>query len=144
MKTDFEKLEIDINVSRKIIWATLADLDNYFNWNTLIPYGSGKLNEGNSLVISLKLKGKTKSGTCKVNKVVHNHYFILSRKLIFKWLLYMEHAFIIENSDHSNVFAQTLKMSGLLKPFMVKRFKPIWLKFHEMNKDLKKYLTKKQ
>lgn len=141
MKTEFEKLEISIAASRDEIWHTITEFESYFNWNTLVPFGRGTLKEGNSLLISLKLKDRSKIGRCMVNKVVPGHYFILSRKILFKWLLYMEHAFIIENVNQSCVFSQTLKVSGVLKPFMINKIKHIWLRFHEVNEDLKNYLT---
>lgn len=146
MKPEFEKLEIKINGPRKKIWDTLTDLNNYFNWNSVVPHGRGEIIKGNTLVVSIKLPGKkARFGNCLVNEVVPQHYFILSRKMAFKWLLYMEHAFIIEalnESAHQFKFTQTLKISGLLKPLLKSPLKLAWDRFNQMNIDLKNHLNK--
>ena len=137
-------LEIDIRAPLLNIWSALTKIDQYHQWNSVVPYGKGELIEGNTLRVSIKLPHKdAQLGTCRVNEVKPLQYFILSRKLLAPWILYMEHAFIIREIDQGEnrfQFVQTLTGSGLLWTTVSKKMNKVWDHFQQMNIDLKNYL----
>lgn len=147
MNSTFEKLEIEIHAPKMMIWNIVSDINNYGQWNSIVPYARGNLIEGERLIISLKFEQQAQKGSCLVNIVSPFQYFVLSRKLFFKWFLYMEHSFIIQRtttSTDSHKFIQTLAVSGILSRPMTKTLKRKWVKFYRMNLDLRNYIIKKQ
>ncbi len=146
MKTQGRYLEIEIRAPREKIWDALADINNYHRWNSVVPYGRGTLQVGNTLKVSIKMPKKdARLGQCKVNEVKPGHYFILSRKMGFKWALYMEHGFIIHPIDAEQnrfKFIQTLEGSGFLWFALAGFLSPVWARFRQMNLDLKSYVEK--
>ena len=147
MKTQFEKLEIRISSPRKVIWEVISDFNKFYQWNSVVPYATGILKEGNTLKTSLKVTKNVRRSSCHVNMVSPLHYYVLSKKFIFKWLLYLEHSFIVQPIDESEneyKFVQTLETSGLLNTLVRKLLRQRWIKFHQMNRDLKNYLDKNQ
>jgi len=141
-----QPLEIDLQSNPEQIWQTLVNFKNYGDWNSIVPYVSGELIMGEELRVTLVLPGdKVESGPCKVEKVIENEYYILSRKILSERLLYMEHAFIMQSVQpelNKYKFIQTLKVSGILWPVLKSRIKKVWLYFEQMNKDLKTQLEK--
>lgn len=139
-------LEIELQSNPEQIWQTLANLKSYGDWNSIVPYASGDLIDGEELRVTLVLPGdRVESGPCKVERVKANEYYILSRKMLSRRLLYMEHAFIIQSVQPElgrYKFIQTLRVSGILWPVFESRIKKVWLYFEQMNKDLKTHLEK--
>ncbi len=147
-KEKIPDLEIEIRAPLLNIWSALTKIDQYHQWNSVVPYGKGDLIEGNTLRVSIKLPHRdAKLGTCRVNEVKPLQYFILSRKILFPWILYMEHAFIIKKTSQREYrfqFVQTLKGSGLLWGILSNKMAKVWDHFQQMNIDLKKYLENQQ
>ena len=51
--------EITIKASAEKIWRILTDLGNYQNWNPFIIKSEGRIQEGQELVNTMKLEGKS-------------------------------------------------------------------------------------
>lgn len=70
-RTDFE-----INASDAEVWAVLADLDSYPDWNPALPAISGELREGSVLSMTLALPGRPALNVkAKVIEVIPNRRF---------------------------------------------------------------------
>ncbi|MEP1032525.1 hypothetical protein [Ekhidna sp.] len=148
MNTPFKKHEITVVAPQNLIWWVISDFSQFYLWNSVVPYGSGSLKPGRTLRVSLRMtSGKVSLSSCFVNKVERNHFFVLSRRLLSKRLLYLEHAFIIEpinEPENEFKFTQTLKAEGILCPFFIRRLRAQWELFNVMNHDLKYYINKLQ
>ena len=138
----------DIKSDRPKLWKAISEMHQYGEWNSLVPYVAGNLAADNELRVTMVLPGEeVQSGPCKVEAVKEGEYFILSRKMIFNWLLYLEHGFIIQpiNPEKGEFkFIQSLECSGLLLPLLKRQLKNTWKHFRIMNEDLKNYLEGKK
>ena len=143
MHAQFKMLEVRIAAPRDVIWDVISDFNNYYQWNSVVPDAHGYLEEGNTLSTTLSGKYGSNRSSCQVREVCPPYYFVLSRTLGSRELLYMEHAFMIHSIGPSKSefkFVQTLEVSGLLSGVMDRQLQSKWELFRQMNQDLKRYV----
>jgi len=134
------ELSIEINSPKEEVWKILTDFKNFKTWNTIVPKGEGSLVERNTLELKLKLNsGRLKPFSCKVEKVRRRKYFLLSKKLGSKKLLYMKHYFYLEEMENNGTrVTQKWEVQGIIPKLFWKQISNGISAFKIMNEDLKK------
>lgn len=134
------KTQIVINASPEKVWAVLAEIENYPQWNTFITSISGELSKGNKIMVNIAppdakpMKFKPKVLVYEENKEIR-----WLGKLILPRLFDGEHIFeLIDNGDGTTTFVHREIFKGLLVPFLKKMLDNNTRHgFIEMNKNLK-------
>ena len=128
--------KIEINAPAETVRAVLYDFDRYPSWNPFIIKIDGKVQEGNTVKVTVKPVGKEQiSGSTRVLLTSETH-LIWRGSLRIPGLFRGKHEFIIESlGPNRTLFQQNEEMSGLVIPFL--DTKPTELGFKAMNESLK-------
>ncbi len=128
--------KIEINAPAETVRAVLYDFDRYPSWNPFIVKIDGKVQEGNTVKVTVEPVGKEQiSGSTKVLLISSTH-LIWRGSLRIPGLFRGKHEFIIESlGPNRTLFQQNEAMSGLAIPFLDTG--PTELGFNAMNESLK-------
>ena len=128
--------KIEINAPAETVRAVLYDFDRYPSWNPFIVKIDGKVQEGNTVKVTVKPVGKQEmSGNTRVLLVSDSH-LIWRGSLKIPGLFRGKHEFVIESlGPNRTLFQQNEAMSGLVIPFL--DTEPTELGFKAMNESLK-------
>jgi hypothetical protein len=108
-----------IEAPRETVWAALADLDSYAEWNPYITEASGALEEGKEIRLVLVPPGKSsEDATMKVLTARFERKLRLEDRLVLPGVRDEELTFRVIKITPSRVrFEETARLEGLLAPF---------------------------
>jgi hypothetical protein len=99
------------------VWQVLTDVERYAEWNPLLYKGAGKVETGETVVVSAKTASKDMNFVCKVVKVDPCHEFSWKFHVVHPLLFRGVHIFTIEPiDDHTVRFIDREQFEGLLLP----------------------------
>lgn len=131
------ELTIDITASKKSVWDTLVDFESYQVWNSLVTV-KGRLEAGGELVFSRK--STESSISAWVMDVEQGEKYVLSRSLLHRSCVYMEHHFELSEIDSTTTrFTQRWDCWGFLLPFLWPNMTRRFVTFERFNNELKSY-----
>ena len=128
--------KIEIDAPAETVRAVLYDFDRYPSWNPFIVKIDGKVEEGNTVKVTVKPVGKEQiSGNTRVLLVSDTH-LIWRGSLKIPGVFRGKHEFLIESlGPNRTSFQQNEAMSGLAIPFLDTQATE--LGFKAMNEALK-------
>jgi uncharacterized protein YndB with AHSA1/START domain len=108
-----------IDAPREMVWAALADLDSYADWNPYITEASGDLEEGKVIRLVLMPPGKgSEDATMKVLTARFERKLRIEDRLVLPGVRDEELTFRVIKITPSRVrFEETARLEGLLAPF---------------------------
>ncbi len=133
------RTEIIIEASASEVWKLLMDFQNYWHWNTHLPYWEGKPKVGNHLYITSFLNERPVRFSAQVTSLEENKLFAFSEVVAGPLLFRADHCIELQPlSLTSCLVVQQESLQGLL-------VKLVWRKWHnkaltcyaQMNRDLK-------
>jgi hypothetical protein len=108
-----------IDAPREAVWAALADLDSYSEWNPYITEASGDLEEGKEIRLVLTPPGKdSEEATMTVLTARFERKLRIEDRLVLPGVRDEELTFQVFKLTPSRVrLEQTARLEGLLAPF---------------------------
>jgi hypothetical protein len=112
-------VNVIIEAPRATVWAALADLDSYTDWNPYMTEASGDLVEGKEVRLVLTPPGKDPEvATMKVLTARFERKLRLEDRLVLPGVRDEELTFRVVKITPSRVrFEETARLEGLLAPF---------------------------
>jgi hypothetical protein len=112
--------EVRIEASPHEVWEVLVDLDSYEKWNPFFVEAAGKLEVGETIVLTMAPVGKDpQSFAPKVLVIDRDKELVWRGRLGVPGLFDGRHTFTIQRVDETTVlFRQYEHFSGLLVPFV--------------------------
>jgi len=112
-------VNVIIEAPRENVWAALADLDSYADWNPYITEASGDLDEGKEIRLVLMAPGEDpENATMKVLTARFERKLRLEDRLVLPGVRDEELTFrVIKITPSSVRFEETARLEGLLAPF---------------------------
>jgi len=129
---------VDITASPEEVWAVLADLDSYKQWNPFIQSASGKLTEGERLTLRL-VPAQGRAMTFRPRVLVAEPGVMLRwlGRLIMPGIFDGTHQFALEDLGGRTRLTQSEAFSGILIPFTGKTITRTETDFRNLNQALK-------
>ena len=108
-----------IEAPRETVWATLADLDSYADWNPYITEASGDLEEGKEIRLVVMAPGEdSEDATMKVLTARFERKLRIEDRLFLPGVRDEELTFRVIKITPTRVrFEETARLEGLLAPF---------------------------
>jgi hypothetical protein len=129
---------IDIAAPPDQVWAVLADLDSYKEWNPFIQSASGQLTEGAKLTLGL-VPAEGRPATFRPRVLVAKPGVMLRwiGRLIMPGIFDGTHQFALEDRGGSTHLTQSESFSGILIPFTSGLITRTETDFRNLNQALK-------
>ena len=129
---------IDIAATPERVWAVLADLAAYPEWNPFIRSASGRLAEGARLTVRLTpVGGRAMTFRPKVLAARPGEQLRWIGRLIVAGIFDGTHQFALEDLGGRTRLTQSETFRGLLVPFTGKTIARTEAGFHALNQALK-------
>jgi hypothetical protein len=138
--------EILIEAPAEHVWKLLMDFQNYWHWNTHLPYWEGKPKAGNHLYITSFLKEKPVRFSAQVTDLIENQLFAFAEIVANPVFFRADHTIEIHPvTPNSCRIVQKECLQGLLVNIVWKK----WLLkarqcYGQMNRDLKRFAETQQ
>ena len=130
--------DIEIDAAPEAVWAVLADLEAYPDWNPFITSADGMLRPERRLKVRIEPPGKRPmTFRPRVKAAEPNRRLVWKGRLFAPNLFDGRHEFVIEPLGESVRFVQRETFGGLLVPFVLDSA-AVKQGFEEMNEALKK------
>lgn len=133
--------EIEINAPVGVVWEILMDLEKYSEWNPLMIKASGKVEVGESLMVTMQQPGSKPMTFRPIFKVVDPNKEMSWQGRLggLPFLFIGDHYFALEElSSSTTKLKHGEQFRGLLLPFMSSMLKNTEKAFILMNQALKK------
>jgi hypothetical protein len=129
---------VDIAAPPDEVWAVLADLDSYREWNPFIQSASGQLAEGATLTLRL-VPAEGRPMTFRPRVLVAKPGVMLRwiGRLIMPGIFDGTHQFALEDRGGSTRVTQSETFSGILIPFTGRTITRTETDFLNLNQALK-------
>jgi hypothetical protein len=109
---------VDITASPQEVWAVLADLDSYGEWNPFIQSASGQLAEGATLTLRLvPAQGRAMTFRPRVLVVEPGVMLRWIGRLIMPGIFDGTHQFALEDLGGHTRLTQSEMFGGIMIPF---------------------------
>ena len=129
---------IDIAATPQQVWAVLADLDSYPQWNPFIRSASGQLAEGATLTLRLAPEqGRAMTFRPRVLAVRPGELLRWIGRLIMPGIFDGTHQFVLEDMGGHTRLTQSETFRGVLVPFTGKIISQTEADFRALNQALK-------
>lgn len=129
---------VDIAATRQEVWAVLADLDSYCDWNPFIQSASGQLLVGGILTMKfVSAQGRAMIIRPKVLKVQPGALLSWKGGVIMSGIFDGTHRFVLESSEGNTRVTQSEQFQGVLVPFMRGTIDATVDNFRALNQALK-------
>jgi hypothetical protein len=129
---------VDIAASPQEVWAVLADLDSYREWNPFIQSASGQLTEGATLTLRLvPSQGRAMTFTPRVLVAKPGVMLRWIGRLIMPGIFDGTHQFALEDLGGRTRLTQSETFGGILIPFTGKTITQTETDFRNLNRALK-------
>jgi hypothetical protein len=129
---------VDIAASPQEVWAVLADLDSYREWNPFIQSASGQLTEGATLTLRLvPSQGRAMTFTPRVLVAKPGVMLRWIGRLIMPGIFDGTHQFALEDLGGRTRLTQSETFGGILIPFTGKTITQTETDFRNLNQALK-------
>lgn len=129
---------VDIAASPDEVWAVLADLGSYGQWNPFIQSASGHLTEGAKLTLRMvPSSGRAMTFRPRVLVVKPGIMLRWIGRLIVPGVFDGTHQFAIEDADGHTRLTQSETFRGILIPFTGKTISQTETDFRNLNQALK-------
>ena len=130
---------IDIAASPRQVWAVLADLDAYPQWNPFIRSASGPLAEGAILTLRLvPVRGRAMTVRPKVLAAEPGRLLRWIGSLIMPGIFDGTHQFALDDTGGHTRLTQSETFRGVLVPFTGTIITPAEAGFRALNHALKR------
>jgi len=130
---------VDIAATPEEVWAVLADLDAYRDWNPFIQSASGQLAEGATLTLRMvPAQGRAFSMRPKVLAARPGALLRWIGRLIMPGIFDGTHQFALEDLGGQTRLTQSETFRGVLVPFTGKTITRTETDFGALNRALKK------
>jgi hypothetical protein len=129
---------VDIAASPQEVWAVLADLDSYADWNPFIQSASGQLTEGATLIMRM-VPSQGRAMTFRPRVLVAKPGVMLRWivRVIMPGIFDGTHQFAFEDLGGHTRFKQSETYRGVLVPFTGKLISRTETDFGNFNQALK-------
>jgi hypothetical protein len=115
---------IDIDAPPEAVWAVLADLPSYPDWNPFIRAAKGTLAPGERLDVEIQPeRGRAMRFKPTVITAEPGRELRWLGKLLVRGIFDGEHRFTIEPAGHGTRLVQAERFTGVLVPFLAKRLR---------------------
>jgi hypothetical protein len=133
---------IEIRAPAERVWAIVADVEHYQDWNPFFSEAHGKVQPGGRLTLKMNPVGQApKEFSPTVLEVTPGQGFAWRGRLVLPGLFDGTHRLIVERIDCGTArFTQEEAFSGVLVPFV--GFEPYIAGWRRMNAALKKRAEK--
>jgi hypothetical protein len=133
------RTEILIEAPIDHVWRLLMDFQNYWHWNTHLPYWEGKARAGNNLYITSFLNEKPVRFAAQITEIEENHRFAFTEIVAAPSLFKADHTIELQVvSPTSCRVVQEESLQGLLMRIVWKKWLHKALRcYGQMNRDLK-------
>jgi hypothetical protein len=129
---------VDIAATPEQVWAVLADLDGYHEWNPFIQAASGQLAEGETLTLRMvPAQGRAMTFRPRVLAVQPGVLLRWIGRLIMPGIFDGTHQFALEGRDGRTRVTQSETFRGVLIPFTSKTISQTEADFRSLNQALK-------
>ena len=129
---------VDIAATPEQVWAVLADLDSYCEWNPFIQSASGQLAEGATLTLRLvPSQGRAMTFRPKVLAAQPGVLLRWIGRLIMPGIFDGTHQFALEDLGGHTRVTQSETFRGILIPFTGKTITQTETEFNKLNQALK-------
>ena len=113
------RTEIYVDAPPESVWPILTDLDQYPNWNPLIPQAEGDIREGARLTVRIETPGgPAMTVRPTLTRVDPQRELRWLGQLFVPKLFDGEHIFELHPENGGTRFVQRENFSGLLVPFL--------------------------
>src|SRR5215469_1370295 len=130
--------DVEISASPERVWAVLADLASYPQWNPFIRSASGELAEGAGLTLRLvPAEGRAMTFRPTVLAARPGELLRWIGRLIVPGIFDGTHQFALEDLGGRTRLIQSETFRGLLVPFTGKTIARTEVSFHALNRALK-------
>jgi hypothetical protein len=135
---------VDIAASPEEVWAVLADLGAYGQWNPFIQSASGRLAEGETLTLRL-VPSQGRPLTFRPRVLVAKPGIMLRwiGRLLVPGIFDGTHQFELEERDGHTRVTQSETFGGVLIPFTGKTITRTETDFQNLNRALKQRVESK-
>jgi hypothetical protein len=129
---------VDIAVSPQEVWAVLADLESYGEWNPFIRSASGQLTEGTTLTLRM-VPSEGRAMTFRPRVLVAKPGVMLRwiGRLIIPGIFDGTHEFALDDLGGHTRVAQSETFRGILIPFTGKTITRTETDFRNLNQALR-------
>jgi hypothetical protein len=129
---------VDISASPQEVWAVLADLQSYGEWNPFIQSASGQLAEGATLTLRM-VPSQGRAMTFRPRVLVAKPAAMLRwiGRLIIPGIFDGTHQFALEDLGGQTRVTQSETFRGILIPFTGKIITQTETDFRNLNRALK-------
>ena len=129
---------VDIAASPRQVWAVLADLDAYKDWNPFIQSASGQLTVGSTLTLRLvPAQGRALTFRPKVLAAQPGVLLCWIGRLVLPGIFDGTHQFELQDLGGSTRVTQSETFRGVLVPFTGKTIAATKGDFRALNQALK-------
>ena len=129
---------VDIAASPRQVWAVLADLDAYKEWNPFIQSASGQLTVGSTLTLRLvPAQGRALTFRPKVLAAQPGVLLCWIGRLVLPGIFDGTHQFELQDLGGSTRVTQSETFRGVLVPFTGKTITATKEDFRALNQALK-------
>lgn len=128
---------IQIPAPPEQVWAILADLRSYPDWNPLFPQASGQLAAGGSVTLKSVHPGTGRIMTVKVRVLTVEPGRELRWMSSLPGVITGEHSFILHPADGGTQLVQTERYRGLLSRMSARTIDRTEASFHRLNEAIK-------
>lgn len=131
------RASIDIHAPPERVWAIVADVDHYQDWNPFFTKGQGCAVPGSTLALTMNPVGRSPASfSPKVLKVAPGQALVWRGRLLLPGVFDGTHALVVERLDSEHTrFTQQEDFGGILVPFVP--FEPYHKGWLRMNAALK-------
>jgi hypothetical protein len=126
-----------INASPQRVWAILADLASYPQWNPLFRQASGQLTAGSTVTLKTVRPGTERVITVKVKVLAAQPPVQLSWVSSLPGIISGEHSFTLSPADGGTRLVQTETFGGLLGRMSAKSISRTKASFEALNQAIK-------
>jgi hypothetical protein len=128
---------IHIDASPMTVWAILADLPSYPEWNPLFPEAAGELAKGSRIQLKARQPGSGRMMTIKPTIVVAEPGSELRWTASVPGLISGEHSFVLTAEDGGTRLVHSESFGGLLVAFATKTLTAAQVSYAGLNEALK-------
>lgn len=128
---------IQINASPQHVWAILADLASYPQWNPLFRQASGQLTAGSTVTLKAVRPGTERVMTVKVKVLAAEPAVQLSWVSSLPGIISGEHSFTLTPADGGTRLIQIETYRGLLGRMSAKSIRHTKASFEAVNQAIK-------
>src|SRR5215472_12054212 len=129
---------VDIAATPRQVWAVLADLDSYPQWNPFIRSASGRLAEGATLTLRLvPAQGRAMTFRPRVLAAQPGVLLRWIGRLVVPGIFDGTHQFALEDLDGHTRLTQSETFTGILVPFTGRTIGRTEGDFRALNRALK-------